>query len=316
MQKNNVKNNTKKPEKQNPYLRQFIDYLRIECGSSRATQDAYRRDVQQHIDFLQESSVVFPLEVTAVNFQEFMEHLRMEGIRTTSLARKQSSLRRFYHYLIQEGVLKEDPTRLTQIKIPYKRFKGALTRDEVQALISAVDQEKNPALRERDHAMLELLYATGLRVSELLNLRPGDINFQFNFLRTIGKGNKERLIPFHDYAKQKVITYMENGRMLLCSKKACETLFVNRFGRSMSRMGFWKLLQKYARIAGIISELSPHTLRHSFATHLLENGMDLRVLQELLGHSSISTTEIYTHIDTRRLFELHQRFHPRNRYQG
>lgn len=299
--------------KLNPYLRQFLDYLSIECGVSKATYDAYRRDIQQHLNFLAEQNAAFPQEATCILYHEFLDSLRGEGLRTTSLARKQSALRRFYQYLIQEGTLKEDPTRLSRISMPSKRFKGALTQEEMTALIAAVQQEKNPLLRDRDEAMLELLYATGLRVSELLNLRPGDLNMQFLYLRTLGKGSKERLVPFHDHAAQKVQEYMQNSRKALCAKRPCETLFVNRFGKPMSRMGFWKLLQKYALMAGIVTELSPHTIRHSFATHLLENGMDLRVLQELLGHASISTTEIYTHIDERRLFEMHRRFHPRNR---
>ncbi|MGI6454408.1 MAG: site-specific tyrosine recombinase [bacterium] len=298
---------------QNPFLRKFLDYLTFECGVSQATLEAYRRDIEQHIQFFEEQKIPFPQEINPLHYHHFLDSLRARGLRPTSLARKQSALRRLYQFLLEQQDIEEDPTRLSKVSLPYKRFKGALSHEEMKRLFDAIRQEKDPALRDRDTAMLELLYATGLRVSELLKLRPGDMNFQFNYLRTIGKGNRERLIPFHQKAAKIVQEYLKNTRPQLCRKHASDTLFVNRFGKPMSRMGFWKILQKYARIAGIVSDLSPHTIRHSFATHLLENGMDLRVLQELLGHASITTTEIYTHIDQRRLFDLHKQYHPRNR---
>ncbi len=293
------------------YAREFLDYLSLERGAARATLDAYRRDIAQHIDYLEEQSVIFPKDVTGNVLLEFFEELRNKGLHQNSLARKSSSLRRFYNYLSQEGYIEVDPARLMRTPSPPKRFKGALKIDEVERLIEATSSEENTAFRLRDRAMLELLYATGLRVSELLGLRPGDFNFQFKYLRTVGKGDKERLVPFHDQAEQAVMEYIEQGRPSLTTKCNCDFLFVNRFGRSLSRMGFWKILRKYGLLAGINSKLSPHTLRHSFATHLLANGVDLRVLQQLLGHASINTTEIYTHFDERQFKELHVKYHPR-----
>lgn len=302
-----------KPKPLNRYVREFLDYLRIERGSAKATVEAYRRDLLQHLDALEEDKVAFPEGVSCEAVSQFFDALLIEGARPSTLARKTSALRRFYQYLLQEKYITEDPTRLLRRSSAPKRFKGALTADEMQRLIDATEQERDDALRLRDRAMIELLYATGLRVSELLGLRPGDFNFQFRFLRTIGKGDKERLAPFHDEAARKITDYLEHGRPLLCEKNDGGTLFVNRFGKKLSRMGFWKILRKYALLAGISAELTPHTLRHTFATHMLENGADLRSLQELLGHASINTTEIYTHIDERRMSELHQQFHPRNR---
>jgi integrase/recombinase XerD len=294
-----------------PYIREFLDYLAYERGVAKATRDAYHRDLVQHVQYLTERTIDFPASITAEIMREYLDHLR-DRMQPASLARKTSALRRFYQYLVQEKLIMSDPTRLIQSSVPPKRFKGALQRDEVQRLLDAVEKEENKNLRLRDQAMLELLYATGLRVSELLHLRPGDLNFQYQFLRTIGKGSKERLVPFHDEATKKVQAYLEHSRPCLCKKKSADTLFVNRLGGRMSRMGFWKILRKYAVIAGITSELTPHTLRHSFATHLLENGVDLRVLQEMLGHASITTTEIYTHLDERQMREMLEQFHPRS----
>ncbi len=298
--------------KKHPYLREFLDYLKIERGVASATVDAYERDMTQHLSFLKKKNIPFPTSVSCNILAEYIEDLHAKGLRPASISRKISSLRRFYLYLVGEGYLQEDPTRLTRTPRTPKRFKGALTQDEMQRLLEATEKEGDDALRLRDQAMIELLYASGLRISELLKLRPGDLNLQLGFLRTMGKGSKERLVPFHEKAAAKITEYLERGRPQLCAKRNCDVLFVNRRGTPLSRMGFWKILQKYALQAGITSDLSPHTLRHSFATHLLENGVDLRILQEMLGHSSISTTEIYTHTDERRIHELHQLFHPRN----
>lgn len=294
-----------------PFLREFLDHLTLERGAARATREAYRRDILQHLAWLEEKKISFPEGVGDPAVADYLAWLRRESMRPKSIARKTSSLRRFYRYLAGEGYIAEDPTRLTRTALPPQHFKGALRREEVDRLIEATGLEKKPAYRLRDRAMLELLYATGLRISELLALRPGDFNFQFQFLRTIGKGDKERLVPFHDQAARCVLEYLEEGRPALCGSKVTDRVFLNRAGRPLSRMGFWKILKKYALLAGIQAELSPHTLRHSFATHLLENGVDLRVLQELLGHASITTTEIYTHLDQRQMSEMHRRFHPR-----
>ena len=296
-----------------PLLREYLSYLQLERGVAKNTLAAYRRDLLPHLHYLKERGVNLPEGVQAIHLSNYLEELREQGLRPNSLLRKISALRGFYRYLAMEYKLAEDPCRLLLSPRVTKRFKGALEQEEVQRLITATEQEGDDALRLRDQAMIELLYATGLRVSELLSLRPGDLNFSFHFLRTMGKGSKERLVPFHEEARRKVEKYLEASRTELCQGSRTEMLFVNRRGKPLSRMGFWKLLRKYALRAGIGPELTPHILRHSFATHLLENGVDLRILQEMLGHSSITTTELYTHLDERRMQEMHRRFHPRNR---
>lgn len=309
-------NEKAEPQHIHPYLREFLDHLALERGVAKATIEAYRRDIKQHLQFLNDHAILFPQSMNNEAFIDYVDWLQTQGRKPNSVSRKISALRHFYQYMLNEKYITDDPTRLVRTATPPKQFKGALDADEVQRLISATENEGNDALRLRDQAMIELLYATGLRVSELLNLRPGDINFQFLFLRTMGKGSKERLVPFHKQAAAKMKQYLEESRPQLCKTHNPDTLFVNRLGKPLTRMGFWKILRKYATIAGITSDLTPHTMRHSFATHLLENGVDLRVLQELLGHASISTTEIYTHIDQRRMQELHQKYHPRNKKKG
>lgn len=299
-----------------PRAREFITHLRLERGAAGATCEAYRRDLAQHFSYLAERSIEFPAAVDAETLLEYFGRLRTKGLRPNTIGRKMSALRNFYQYLIAEGHIADDPCRLLQTPRVRKHFKGALTQEEIARLLEAVEGEKHPAARLRDKAMLELLYATGLRISELLNLRPGDLNFQFRFLRTMGKGSKERLAPFHQRAGEIVLEYLEHGRPALCAEPKTDALFINRRGTKLSRMGFWKILRKYALTAGIAAELTPHTLRHTFATHLLNQGADLRSVQEMLGHANISTTELYTHLDGRRMRELHQKHHPRNRKRG
>lgn len=293
------------------YLTEYLHYLTAERGAARNTITAYRRDLLDHLGYLEKRQIQFPEGVNEDVVTRYTEDLRTRGLRQTSIARKQSALRRFYRYLAREGYCASDPTRLIRTPRRTARFSGSLSREEMDRLLSAVMNGDESPLHLRDKAMVELLYATGLRVSELLNLRPGDLNFSLCYLRTMGKGEKERLVPFHQTAGERVQEYLQRGRPQFLKGKQNEFLFLNRSGRRLSRMGFWKVLRGYALQAGITTHLSPHTLRHSFATHLLEAGTDLRLLQEMLGHSSISTTEIYTHIDERRMHDLHRRFHPR-----
>lgn len=293
-------------------VREFIYHLQMERGGAKASLEAYKRDVLQLVDYCHKHSEPFPV-VGCHIINSFADWLREQGLRPNSISRKLSAIKSFYAYLMDEGYMDENPCRLLQLPKFKKRFKSALHQDEMHRLITAAEQEGNDALRQRDQAMIELMYAAGLRVSELLSLRPGDIDFQNRYLRTVGKGNKERLVPFHDEALTKLIGYMNHARPVLVGHKQAETLFVNRSGKPMSRMGFWKILKKYAMLAGISSKLSPHIMRHTFATHLLENGVDLRVLQEMLGHSSITTTELYTHLDEQQMQKMHKKYHPRNK---
>lgn len=295
------------------YLVEYIHYLTAERGSAPNTVAAYRRDLADHLRYLETQQVAFPQAVDEQTILGYLDDLRARGLRQSSIARKQSSLRRFYRYLTREGYCTVDPTRFVRTPRRTPHFSGALSREEVDCLLAVVMSRDDSPLHLRDKAMLELLYATGLRVSELLSLRPGDLNFSFGYLRTTGKGSKERLVPFHQTAGERVREYLHRGRPHLLKGRQNEYLFLNRSGRRLSRMGFWKVLRHYALLAGIASHLSPHTLRHSFATHLLDAGTDLRLLQEMLGHASISTTEIYTHIDQRRMHDLHRKFHPRAR---
>lgn len=299
------------PGKIHRYLMEYIHYLAAERGAASNTIFAYRRDLLDHLRYLERRGIGFPEGVDEEVITRYMDDLRARGLRQSSIARKQSTLRRFYRYLTREGYCANDPTRLIRAPRRTPHFSGSLSREEVNCLLTAVMTTDESPLHLRDKAMLELLYATGLRVSELVSLRPGDLNFSLGYLRTMGKGGKERLVPFHQAAGERVQEYLERGRSHLLKGRQNEFLFLNRSGQRLSRMGFWKVLRQYALQAGITTHLSPHTLRHSFATHLLEAGTDLRLLQEMLGHASISTTEIYTHIDERRMHDLHRRFHPR-----
>jgi len=299
------------PGKIHRYVTEYIRYLVSERGAARNTVSAYRRDLLDHLRYLENHQIAFPEGVDEDVINRYVDALRGRGLRQSSIARKQSTLRRFYRYLTREGYCPSDPTRLIRTPRRIPHFTGALTREEVDRLFLAVMKSDESPLHLRDKAMLELLYATGLRISELLNLRPGDLNFSLGYLRTMGKGGKERLVPFHETAGLCVQQYLDRGRPQLLKGRQNEFLFLNRSGQRLTRMGFWKVLRQYALQAGITTHLSPHTLRHSFATHLLEAGTDLRLLQEMLGHASISTTEIYTHIDERRMHDLHRRFHPR-----
>ncbi|MFH1743221.1 MAG: site-specific tyrosine recombinase XerD [bacterium] len=298
------------------YLTEYLHYLAAERGAAANTVAAYRRDLSDHLNYLAEHKIDFPRGVDEEVVAGYTEDLRTRGLRQSSIARKQSALRRFYRYLTREEYCASDPTHLIRTPRRSVQFSGALSHEEVDLLLAAVLNRDESPLHLRDKAMVELLYASGLRISELLGLRPGDLNFSLGYLRTMGKGDKERLVPFHQTAGARIQEYLERGRPELLKGRQSEFLFLNRFGRVLSRMGFWKVLRNYALQAGITTHLSPHTLRHSFATHLLEAGTDLRLLQEMLGHASISTTEIYTHIDQRRMHDLHQQYHPRAKRRG
>ena len=294
-------------------LRGFLHHLGVERGLSQNTIAAYRRDLEQHLAWIDERGVAFPQGINHGIVQEYLDDLRRSGLRLASLSRKTSVVRRFYAHLVEGGSLESSPAEL--VKQPRRRpqFSSALDRDEVQRLLDHVASRPETPLRLRDEAILELLYATGLRVSELVGLRPGDLDLEQKYLRTLGKGGKERLVPFHDLAREKVVRYLDEARPALDRKGRSGNLFLNKNGGPLSRIGLYQKLRAHAIAAGLKELPSPHTLRHSFATHLLEGGADLRVVQELLGHSSISTTEIYTHVDQRRMRELHRQLHPRGK---
>ncbi len=288
---------------------QFFNFLLVEKGLSKKTIEAYSRDISRYRDFLAENkAAVFSEEDTPL-ILKYLIHLRKSGLAARSRARHLIAIRGLYRFLFQEKNLRSDPARL--IDLPKTSFKlpDVLTRQEIELLMRAPDTAK--PLGVRDAAMLEVLYAAGLRVSELVNLTLRDINLEAGFVRVLGKGSKERIVPIGMPAKQKIDHYLGTVRSSRLKDKSSPYLFVARAGRPMTRQGFWKLLRRYAQQAGLSKKISPHSLRHSFASHMLEGGADLRAVQVMLGHVDISTTQIYTHVTRDHLKQLHRKFHPR-----
>jgi integrase/recombinase XerD len=286
----------------------FLDAIWMERGLSENTLGAYRADLLALNQRLKTRNV----ELARADRGDVLDYIAWRvdaGAKPRSTARQLSSFRRFYRYLLREGLLAEDPT--AQIAMPKigRALPQSLTQEEVEALLGA------PAVAEplghRDRAMLEVLYATGVRVSELINLKISQVNLNQGVIRIVGKGDRERLIPLGDEAQDWVKEFVAGPRVEILLERQTEYLFPTRRGDRMTRQAFWHIIKRYARKAGIKKKLSPHTVRHAFATHLLNNGADLRVVQLLLGHSDVSTTQIYTHVARERLKELHSRHHPR-----
>jgi integrase/recombinase XerD len=286
---------------------QFFNYLRVERGLSGNTLQAYSSDLMRFFLFL-EGQGIGALEVTRENLTTYLIALSKE-ISPRSVARSLSSIRSFYRFLVAEGRLDSNPARLQEAPRLPRRLPGALSMNEVERLLSQPDPSTPTGLRDR--AMLEILYATGLRVSELIHLKVFDINMEAGFLRTLGKGSKERLVPVGAKALDTVKEYLLYGRRPLVKGTNPPFLFLNCRGKPLTRQGFWKIIRAYGRKASIRRKISPHSLRHSFATHLLENGADLRSVQLMLGHADISTTQVYTHVTRERLKQIHEQYHPR-----
>jgi integrase/recombinase XerD len=286
---------------------QFFNYLKVERGLSGNTIQAYSSDLTKFLRFLEDQDIG-ALEVTRENLSTYLLMLS-KGISPRSLARSLSSIKGFYRFLVAEGRLESNPARLQEAPRLPRRLPGALSMNEVERLLSQPDPSTPTGLR--DQAMLELLYATGLRVSELVHLKVFDLNMEAGFLRTLGKGAKERLVPVGAKALGSVKEYLLYGRRPLIRDANPPFLFLNGRGKALTRQGFWKIIRAYGRKALIRRKISPHSLRHSFATHLLEGGADLRSVQLMLGHADISTTQIYTHVTRERLKQIHEQFHPR-----
>lgn len=284
----------------------FLDSLWVESGLSENTLAAYGSDLKIFVKWLKNKTI---LEVAEADIALFMESRYKLGLGNRSSARFLSSLRRFYGHLYREGILNSDPTELIEAPHIGRTLPESLSEKDVDLLLDA--PEITEALGFRDKAMLELLYATGLRVSELIGLKFDQVSFRQGFVRVMGKGNKERLVPVGEQAMEWLEDYMQGARMDVLGERQSDYLFVTKRGSGMTRQTFWHVIKRYAKKAGIKKHLSPHTLRHAFATHLLNHGADLRVVQLLLGHSDLSTTQIYTHIAQERLKKLHQEFHPR-----
>ncbi|MBN1946118.1 MAG: site-specific tyrosine recombinase XerD [Bradymonadales bacterium] len=294
-------------------IEQFLAHLRVERGLARNTLRAYGTDLAQFAAFLVEQGKRRADEASPELVNQFMLDRLDRGESTRTLARKLVSIRRLYRFLAQERMVVADPTATIDSPPIRRTLPVVLSESEVERLLSAPGTDTAEGLRDR--TMLEVLYATGLRVSELVGLRLRNLDLTVGLIRTMGKGSKERLVPLTDPAISLLSTYLSQVRPSLLAKAggrgATDALFVTRRGRPMTRQGFWKNLKRYALVAGIRTEVSPHKLRHSFATHLLEHGADLRSVQELLGHSDISTTQIYTHVTRERLKRIHRTYHPR-----
>lgn len=287
----------------------FLDALWSEHGLSQNTLSAYGRDLKSLSNWLTKNNFHL-LNATNPLVLEFITHRIKTGSKSRSIARSISSLRRFYRYQIREGKIKDDPTALIELPKLGNPLPKTLSESEIESLLASPNIQDSIGLRDR--AMLELLYATGLRVSELVSLRFNQLNLQQGVVRVIGKGNKERLVPMGDEASDWLKQYIDEARPeIMSGKSVCDNCFVTNRGSGMTRQAFWYLIKRYASLSGISQELSPHTLRHAFATHLLNHGADLRVVQLLLGHSDLSTTQIYTHVAKARLQSIHHEHHPR-----
>ncbi|HLB24715.1 MAG TPA: site-specific tyrosine recombinase XerD [Nitrospirota bacterium] len=288
---------------------QYLNYLTVEKGLSKNTLESYGRDLGKYAAFLEKKGITDPRDAERGDIKELVEHLRGLGLSSSSTARTLVSVKGLYRFLLAEGRASTDPTEALESPRRGLRLPNVLSGKEVEALLAAPGEGGPEAARDR--AMLETLYAAGLRVSELVTLKTSDVEFEVGFLKAFGKGAKGRVIPLGDAALSALKDYLEAARPALLKARQSEFLFVTRRGGGMTRQGFWKIIKKYARAAGIAKVISPHVVRHSFATHMLEHGADLRSVQMMLGHSDISTTQIYTHVEAARLKKLHREFHPR-----
>jgi integrase/recombinase XerD len=292
------------------FLKLYLSHLTFEQNLSPNSIDAYNRDISRFIDYLKSNNIQSPKDAKATHIHRLLQALTEIGLSENSLARNLSSLRGFYKFLIGENIMDLDPTvHVDRPKIP-RYLPSVLTFEEIEKIFNG--QNINEPLGIRNRAMFEITYASGLRVSELITFQINQVYFSENILRVFGKGRKERFVPVSDPALNWLKQYLDNARPVLLKKTSGDnTIFLNRVGKPMSRMGFWKILDKAVQEAGIQKKVHPHTLRHSFATHLIENGADLRAVQEMLGHADISTTQIYTHLDRSHIEQQYKKYHPR-----
>jgi len=290
-------------------LDQYLNYLLIEKGLSNKTIESYSSDISRYLLFLKKNKIKHLSDEDTSNILKYLIVLRNTGLGARSRARHLVSLRGFYRFLVQEKVLSHDPARLVDLPKSSLKLPSVLSVEDVERLL------KTPVISKpigaRDAAMIELIYAAGLRVSELIFLKLYDVNLDACFVRVFGKGSKERVVPIGRYAKKKIDYYIKTARPQLLKNNTSHYLFVARAGKPMTRQGFWKILRQYVQQSGIGKKITPHTLRHSFASHLLEGGADLRSVQIMLGHVDISTTQIYTHVAREHLKKMHKKYHPR-----
>lgn len=296
------------PRKMELELPLFIDYLKETKNASDNTVSSYQRDLRKLESYLREHGVEDVENITSTNLNSYVLYLEKQGLSTATVSRNVASMKAFFHYACYQRRIASDPTETIRAPHIEKKMPGILTMEETVRLLEQPSGDSPKALRDR--AMLELLYATGMRVSELISLRMSDVNLLLNYV-VCRDEEKERVIPFGETAKQSLECYLLKGREKLCKSSEENYLFLNCSGGMMSRQGFWKLLKQYASKAGITADITPHTLRHSFAAHLVQNGADLKAVQEMLGHSDISTTQIYQNMNAERVRRVYRAAHPR-----
>lgn len=292
-----------------PFLDRFLHYLIVEKGLSKNTIEAYGHNVNRFLNFLSEKKIESIEELSKVDLRTFLHFLKKKGLSSRSIARNLISIRMFLRFLQQEGILTVNPAESLELPKMAKILPEILSLEEVERLL--VQPDHQTPLGGRDRAMLEILYATGMRVSELIRLSTHQIQLEGGYVILRGKGSKERIVPLGGEAIHWLKEYLDKSRPLLLKGRKSPFIFVNRTGKAMSRQQFWKCIKAYGRKAGIEKRITPHVIRHSFASHLLERGADLRSVQMMLGHVDISTTQIYTHVTGERLKKVHQRYHPR-----
>lgn len=299
-------------------IQSFLNHLTIEKGFSPNSTDAYRNDLSQLADFVEELAMVqgYDPQWSAVDRNlliSYILNLKERNYAPATVARKVAAVKSFFDFLVAEGALRSDPTENLSSPKVGKSLPKPLSAAEVEALLEEPAKLSSPEAK-RDRAMLELLYAGGMRVSELVSMNTSDLNLGAGFVRCFGKGSKERIIPIHRGAVEALEEYLTEARPPLLHNKEDEALFLNRRGERLTRQGFWLILKDYAKAAGIKREVTPHTLRHSFATHMLSGGADLRAVQELLGHANISSTQVYTHLTSEHVRQAYEKAHPRAKY--
>ena len=292
-------------------LKHFLGYAALERGLAVNSTHAYQSDLLDFIAFLKEKSISGFMAVTRDHILDYLSQCKDKGMESTTLARRLVAIKVFFRYLFQERIIAQDITDVMDSPKMWRILPEFMSTQEVNALLNAFSTQAKDPLEFRNRCILELMYACGLRVSETANLTVGNINFDENVVRAFGKGSKERIVPIGRTARELIKRYLENVRPLLVRDSSETALFLSNHGRKLDRIRIWGVVKQAADIANIHKNIHPHTLRHSFASHMLENGADLRVIQEMLGHADISTTQIYTHVDQQRLLSIHKKFHPR-----
>jgi len=290
-------------------LETFLTYLVVIKGLSKNTSQSYKTDIEKLFTFVERKELDSITRLKSNLISEFLAELNISGLNISSINRCIVSIKQFFKYLMLENIIETDPTADLISPRMKKTIPDVLSLEDIEKILNVPDLTKFEGIR--DSAMLEVLYASGLRVTELVELKQVNINYDHGYLIVMGKGSKERIVPIGLTSIKKINDYLELSRPHLVKNELSDYLFITRRGTCFTRQGFWKLIKAYAKEAGIVKNISPHTIRHSFATHLLERGADLRTIQLLLGHSDISTTQIYTHVESKRLREIHKKYHPR-----